>query len=273
LGNASQDQHPGKPSRFIVSKIKTVFTIISEESIIPPEYLAGFSLKARFNSHRQEVIGNRFIKRRGKPTRPRWLAWIKRFRASRLLQEKRCYETLKKIGVPCPDNIRVLEERNFLGLINYSEISMDLIAHGVDLRFISTLDCFAGLRHNTAWRRKVIRGIAGWIRHMHDHDYFDSKLHFGNILVVPDPDAADAEIYFIDVTGGPKKNFRRKNYLRMKDVAYLYHDACRWCTPRERILFMHEFLGTRKLSFADRQFIDRIIQYSERRVKIKQSSS
>ncbi len=238
-----------------------------------PGYLGDFRPEAIFTGPRQEVSGDRFIKRRGRPTRPRWLVLFKRLRPSRITREARSYEVLQKIGVPCPGNIRVLEERNSLGLLNSSRISMDFMANAVDLKYLNTLDCFAGLRHNSGWRRRVIRRIAGWIRHMHDHDYFDSKLHFGNILVVPDPDAAEPEVYFIDVTGGPKKIFRRKNYLRMKDVAYLYHDACRWCTPRERILFMHEFLGTRKLSLADRQFIDRLIQYSERKVKIKKSSS
>jgi tRNA A-37 threonylcarbamoyl transferase component Bud32 len=238
-----------------------------------PGYLGSFRPETIFTGPRQEVSGDRFIKRRGRPTRPRWLVLFKRLRPSRITREARSYEALQKIGVPCPGNIRVREERNFLGLLNSSRISMDFMANTVDLKYLNTLDSFALIRSNTAWRRKVIRRIAVWVRHMHDHNYFDSKLHFGNILVVPDPDADDPEIYFIDVAGGHKGIFARKNHLRMKDIAYLYHDALRWCTPRERVFFMHEFLGTSKLSPADRLFIRRIIRYAERKFKKKKALS
>lgn len=238
-----------------------------------PEYLGDFRPEAIFTGPRQEVSGDRFIKRRGRPTRPRWQVLFKRLRSSRITREAKSYEALRKIGVPCPGNIRVREERNFLGLLTSSRISMDFIANAVDLKFICTLDSFALIRQNRAWRRRVIRRIAGWVRHMHDHGYFDSKLHFGNILVVPDPDAFDPEIYFIDVAGGHKSFFTRKKHLQMKDIAYLYHDSLRWCAPRERVLFMHEFLETGKLSRDDRLFIHKIIRYAEGKFKKKKALS
>lgn len=229
----------------------------------------GFRLEDHFDSPRKRVSGDRFIKRLRRPTRPFWLAWFRRLKASRSMREMRCYDILRRIGVPCPRDVQVHEERSFLGFLRYSEISMELIRDAVDLKFLATLSCFSGLIENTRWRKAVVRTAARWIRHMHENGFYNSKLHFGNIMVVPDPEAPEVKMYFIDVTGGPLSFLATRDRSRMKDVAYLYPDAMRWCTPRERILFMHEFLGTRKLSDSHRRFIDDIIRYSTRKKKIK----
>lgn len=227
-----------------------------------PACLEGFRLEDHFSGPRKHVLEDRFVKTRRAPSSPRWLAWLKRLRTSRSRREMLCYETLQKIGVPCPGHVRISEERSFLGFLKSSRLSMELIPHAVDLRFLNTLDCFARVRKDVRWRRKVVSEVAGWIRHMHDHGIFNTRLHFGNILVVPDPDQPRVRVYFVDVMGGPPGFFSSLERARMKDIAYLYPDALKWCTPRERILFMHAYLGTRKLSRADRRLVQDLEKYA-----------
>lgn len=219
------------------------------------------SLLPQLDGVKQQVIDGRFVKHRSFTDRPIW----KRFFAKNAAREKKKYDLMQRLGVPCPEDVRLRVTRSRFGLLEAAEISMQLIPNTIDLRVLATDDRFAELRRNQAWRRRVAKTVASWLRYMHAHNCFLCQLHFGNVLVEPDPVADDVRIYFIDNTKTYRFAAVRRWYLRCKEVAYLYRDARQWCSLREQIAFMHEYLGRAKLSRRDRGFMRRCIRYAMRK--------
>ncbi len=226
----------------------------AEPNTIPAE----FSLRDHLESGKQQIVGDRFVKRRSRKRKgiiDRLLGWS-------VSREAKVYRCMQRLGVPCPQQVECRMERSRFGLIDVAEISMELIPNTVDFRLLATVDCFADLRRNQAWRKRVIREVARWVRHMHRHDLFLCQLHFGNVLVEPVPAAERPKVYFIDITNLFLFPSLRRGYLRSKEIAYLYRDARQWCPLREQIRFMHEYLGRNKLTAEDRQLMRKAVRYA-----------
>lgn len=209
--------------------------------------------------------GERFCKRRDFHSDPKY-RWrpLRRLRTSKARREKRCYDILRDLGVACPTDIRIEEDRNAWGLLNYSEISMDYMADTVDLRYVALLAEYAHLREDRQWRLATIDAVAKLVRTLHAHDFFPLNLHFRNLLVHADG-RRPITVYLIDCVSGRFRRWFRRGYYERKDLAFLYMDARGWCSVRERLRFMHQFLDTRKLSQEQRDFCAQIVRYTERK--------
>ena len=193
------------------------------------------------------IQGNRFVKKREFRNKPKyiWKFWP-RLRTSKAAREKACYDKMAGLGVPCPSHVKVREWRNWLGMLNASEISMDYLPNTVDLRYIALDPAYACFREDPHWRKQVLEQLAHWVRVMHEHHFYPLNLHFRNILV--DPELQDkVELYFIDCMRGDFQTGAREREFRIKDLAYLYKDARTFCTLREQVRFAHLLFDSRKL--------------------------
>lgn len=213
------------------------------------------------------IQGDRFVKTRDFRSHPkyRWKFWP-RLRRSKAAREAHCYEIMRSLGVPCPNDVRVSETRNLFGLLVASEISMELLTDATDLRFLCLREEYQHLLGDSRFRRALVDRIAHYVGIMHAHDFFPLNLHFRNIMVETSAEQLPPAIWFIDcVSGQICHHPRRRRYYLVKDLAFLYQDARRWCTARERVRFMHQLLGRNKLTPADRDLMDRIVAYARKK--------
>jgi len=229
--------------------------------------VASFNLNDYLCPGKHLVSGSQFIKTRNYVTggKVSWRSKYKQLMRSHSHREKHCYELMQSVGVPCPKVIAVTDKRSRFGFLQSTQIAIEYIAGTIDLRLIATVEQMAPLRRNSAWRRQVVCEVGRWVRHMHEHHLYPQKLHFGNILVVPDPALPQVQVYFIDITSNMKGSWGMCGHKRIKDIAYLYREARQWCTLRERIRFMHVLCGRRKLTAADRAFMRQVVAYAERK--------
>ncbi len=212
------------------------------------------------------IQGDRFVKTRDFRLYPefRWKL-LPRMRRSKARREADCYAVMRSLGVPCPQDVRIREERNAAGLLQMSEISMEYLPNTADLRFICLRDEHRQRREDPAWRRAVLTEVARWVKVMHDHHFFPQNLHFRNILVDVETAELPPPIYFIDCVSGRFARRWRRDYYLERDIAFLYMDARSWCTLRERIRFLHLLWGRRKLTPEDRSRMARIAAYAQRK--------
>ncbi len=190
-----------------------------------------------------------------------WRFW-KRLRASKSKREYHNYEYMRRIGVPCPGGLEFEDHRNALGLLTYSSISMEKLADTTDIRYLMCLDEYAEIRANRRFRLAVSGQIAHWVRVMHENDFFHLNLNFRNVLVQRDQ-LEEPRIYFIDVTSCIiRPTAVRRRYLVVKELAFLYKDARKWCTQREQLHFLHVYLQRRKLTAADRRLAAEVRAYA-----------
>ncbi len=204
----------------------------------------------------------RFVKARDYRGACGWRLW-KRLRASKPAREYQRYQIMKSLGIPCPGNIAYEDQRNIFGLLVHASLTMDKLENATDLRYFFCLDEYAKLRADRAFRLDVARELAGWVKLMHDRKFYHLNLNFRNIMLKVDP-PRPAGIYFIDCTGGRFGRFGpRRRHLRKKELAFIYKDARSWCSLKEMAVFMHVYLGTKKLSVSDRRLMRQIVRYAE----------
>ena len=205
---------------------------------------------------------NRFVKIRDYRKSYGWKLW-KRIRPSKSKREFRNYSYLRKIGVPCPGDLEYEDRRNIFGILTFSSITMEKLEDTTDIRYLMCLDEYAELRANEVFRKKLSRKISGYVRTMHDNDFFHLNLNFRNVLVSREA-TDEPKVYIIDVTSSVIQPMAvRRHYMMVKEIAFLYKDARKWCTLRELMIFFHTYLGKSKLNQADRELMQEIKTYAE----------
>ncbi|MCJ8331668.1 MAG: hypothetical protein HRT89_06940 [Lentisphaeria bacterium] len=186
---------------------------------------------------------------------------IKRMRKSKPKREYDNYLYMKKIGIPCPENITMNQQRNKIGLLVEAKLEMDFVKDTKDLRHFFFDESLKSFHEDLPFRLKTARLLGGYIKQMHDNGYFHLNLNFRNILIRYDSDTAP-ELFFIDCTSGLRRPKFKIKYYICKEIAFMYKDARKWCGIKELLAFMHVYTGRNKLTTEDRAFMKRIVSYA-----------
>lgn len=205
-----------------------------------------------------------FVKRRNYCKHYFLQPW-RRLRPSKSRREFNLLSHMRDIGVPCPGNLAFREERNWLGLLNSGELSMERLDQAADIRHLCLLDEYAPIIQNPAFRQGLVAEVARWVKHMHEQQFFHLNLNFRNILVNTAP-AFPVQVHFIDVTSAKTNPLPiRASYFRMKELAFLYKDARKWFTPREMVRFLHLYFGCRRLPRKTHRFTRLLVAYAQKK--------
>lgn len=214
---------------------------------------------------KEKLAGDKlFVKRRRYRMSYLLQPW-RRLRPSKSRREFEMLSYLRDIGVPCPGNLSFREERNWFGLLNAGELSMDRIVNAADIRHLCLLDEHSRIIHNPEFRQALVAEVAKWVRHMHEQQFFHLNLNFRNILVNIDP-VFPVRVHFIDATSAKIHPLAiRRSYFRMKELAFLYKDARKWFTPREMVRFLQLYFGCRRLPREVHRFTRRLVVYAQKK--------
>ncbi|HNQ87947.1 MAG TPA: lipopolysaccharide kinase InaA family protein [Verrucomicrobiota bacterium] len=194
----------------------------------------------------------------------RWRYWWRESKASR---EFRNYGNLERLGIPCAQRVAWGERRDLLGRLRWAFILTEAIPEVVTLPEFFQIQARhpdAGLRRSR--RIRVIRQLADMTRRIHAAGFFHNDLYGRNVLVRLLPAGGDPEVYWIDCPkGGYNARESRHRRLRIKDLASLDLTAMAVATRPERLRFLLEYCGERRLTPSVRHLILDVVRYRQSR--------
>lgn len=193
-------------------------------------------------------------------------AWAFVSRASKAQCEFENYEVFTRLGIPCAERVACGESRDGLGRLRRAFIITRAIPEAVGLIDFVKRHC---PDRATATSRKLradlFRQLAGMTAGMHAAGFFHHDLVWRNILVTWQPPERP-RLWLIDC---PRGSFRRWSPWvrrhRLKDLASLDKSAARFCARSERVAFVREYLGLKRLDPSAKRLIGEALRYRKQR--------
>jgi hypothetical protein len=180
------------------------------------------------------------------------------------------YGVFARLNLASAEAIAVGEDRDALGRLRRAFILTRAIPAAMTLvEFMQGPGRDRSSAETRALRKRLIRQLAGMTRRIHEAGFFHHDLVWRNVLVAPDPDPAAAgapRVWWIDCPRGGMVRWgfgRRRRAI--KDLASLDKPAGRWCTRAERLFFVREYLGLRRLDAGARQLVRAALHYRKHR--------
>ena len=191
-------------------------------------------------------------------------SWRFLWRASKARREYESYAVFRRIGIACAEPIAVGEMRDWLGRLMRAFIVTRAIPCAQTL-----IEVFqqAGSERRAAQakelRATLVQQLAAMTRLIHQKGFFHNDLFGRNILLTWES-SVKPSLWWIDCPRGHFRRFRVRAG-RVKDLACLDKAAAKFCTRRERITFMKDYLGTKKLDAEAKRLIRDTLAYRKRR--------
>lgn len=193
-------------------------------------------------------------------------AWKFFGRPSKARCEYRNYRVFRELGIACAEAVAWGERRDGLGRLRRAFLITRAIPEALTL--IDFMARFCPKRSdNTArkLRMALLRQLAGMTQRIHQARFFHHDLVWRNILVTWLPEQ-EPKIWWIDC---PRGRFVRwslwRQRQRWKDLALLDKSASRFCSRGERVAFIKEYLGQRRLGATGHRLIHDTLSYGKRR--------
>jgi len=193
-------------------------------------------------------------------------AWEFIGRTSKARCEFQNYEAFVRVGIPCPERIACGESRDALGRLRRAFIITRAIPDALNLIDFVKQHCPNGatpLRRQL--RAALRRQLADVTRMAHAASFFHRDLFWRNIVVAWQPPAMP-RAWWID---SPRGSFQRwppwRHRYRLKDVASLDKAAATFCTRAERVAFVREYLGLKRLDPLAKRFLRDTLKYRKHR--------
>lgn len=164
-------------------------------------------------------------------------------RASKARREFENYERLRKLGVSVAQRVAVGEERDRLGRLKRAFVITAAVPGA------RTLIDFVREQPSRDIRRDLCRRLAQATRAMHDANFFYYDLVWRNVLV-----NGSGELVFIDCPRGGASRFGRER-CKLRDLASLDKLASKHCRRTERLGFVLEYLGKKRIDAEARALI------------------
>jgi len=122
---------------------------------------------------------------------------------------------------------------------------------------LKTVDPSRARRH----RAILLKDLASMTRAVHGAGFFHHDLVWRNILVSTTPEG-EPQLNWIDCPRGAYDSWSPLRYRkRLRDLAGLDKSAVRWCSAKERVRFLHLYLGKAKLGEADKRLARAVVKY------------
>jgi tRNA A-37 threonylcarbamoyl transferase component Bud32 len=184
-------------------------------------------------------------------------AWSFWGRASKARCEYENYAVFRSLNIPCAEPVAIGEQRDGLGRLRRAFIITRAIPEA------RTLLDFA--RQKTDSGRAVLRQqLAAFTRRIHRAGFFHNDLYLRNLLVTTE--SAEPKLWWIDCPRGSFAHWlpwRRRR--RLKDLACLDKAASQLCSKAERVAFIREYAGERRLSATAKRLIQDVQAYRRMR--------
>ncbi|WDE95691.1 lipopolysaccharide kinase InaA family protein [Lentisphaera profundi] len=166
--------------------------------------------------------------------------WEFFFRPSKCLTEVRNYETMKKIGIPCPTVLAYGERRSF-GSLHENFIVTDAITDAQDLsNFAEEWFLIKCSTEKNRIYQELSQKVLKQTKLAHRNNFFHFDLHWRNILIKKDL-SGNWQSFWIDSPRGCKIKFdRRRGYL--VDLSCLARFAVYYLTRTQRYRFICDYL-------------------------------
>jgi hypothetical protein len=189
-------------------------------------------------------------------------AWKFVARRSKARCEYDNYAVFARLGIACAQRIACGESRDGLGRLRRAFILTRAIPDALTLPEFLARHC--PTRHTAAAReirQALRRQLADMTRRAHRAGFFHHDLVWRNVLVTWQP-PAPPRLWWIDC---PRGRFDRwspwRRRRQWKDLASLDKSAARLCSRGERLAFVQEYLGKKRLDPASRRLVRRTLAY------------
>ena len=187
-------------------------------------------------------------------------------RASKARCEYDNYEAFTALDIRCAERMACGEQRDWLGRLRSAFIITRAIPEAMGL--IEFLSKRCPLRSGPASaksRRSALQQLAEMTRRIHGASFYHHDLVWRNILVTMDA-TGEPLVWWIDCPRGQFDRWspwRRRRVL--KDLASLDKSASKYCSRRERITFIKDYLGQSRLDAEARKWIHDALDYRRQR--------
>jgi hypothetical protein len=182
--------------------------------------------------------------------RPSWRFWR---RASKARREYGNYALLSAAGVRVAQRVAIGEERDAIGRLKQAFIIT------VTVPGARTLIQFAEQKPSSELRKSVFGQLAQFTRAMHASSFFYHDLVWRNVLVND-----RNEVVLIDCPRGDIARFGKERQ-RLRDLASLDKSAWKFCRRSERLRFLLNYLGTKRVDENARLLIHACLDYRRTR--------
>ena len=193
-------------------------------------------------------------------------AWEFIFRPSKATREFQNYAAFLRVGIPCAERIACGELRDATGRLRRAFIITRAIPDAVNLIDFVKRHCPNRVTEHSRELRDALCGrLAELTRSAHSASFFHRDLVWRNILVTRQP-LARPHLWWIDC---PRGSFLRwtpwRRRHRLKDLASLDKTAAKLCTRAERVAFVRQYLGLKRLDPSAKRLIRDVLKYREQR--------
>jgi tRNA A-37 threonylcarbamoyl transferase component Bud32 len=183
-----------------------------------------------------------------------WRFWL---RSSKVRCEFENYATFDRLGVPAAQAIACGEDRDALGRLHRNFIITRAVPDAVPL------DQFIVSCPSWSERRDLTVELARILRRLHAANFFYHDLVWRNILV--SRSAKDGRrLFLIDCPRGRTARLGRTT-KRLRDLASLDKTAAQRCSRTERLRFLLQYLGKKRLDGEARALARQCIEYRRAR--------
>jgi len=193
-------------------------------------------------------------------------SWAFFGRRSKARCEYRNYAAFAGLQIPCAERVACGELRDHWGRLRRAFIITRELPGALTLIDFVARHCPSGkLPAARKLRHALRRQVAEMTRRMHRAGFYHHDWVWRNILVTWNP-PGEPKIWCIDCPRGQFDRWSpRQTRRRLKDLASLDKSAVKFCTLGERVAFMRDYLGVRRLDSTAKRLLRAVREY--RRVR------
>lgn len=205
--------------------------------------------------------GSIYIKRYHYPTwrqRVRGMLRGTWLRASRARSEFRALVAMRRLGIHAVRPI-AFGERRIAGFVRSCFLITEAVPEAMSLvSFIKAFADHVAARQARRAKIEILTSLARQVRHMHEKGFVHRDLFWRNVLIRPLP-GDRFEFYFLDASVGRRIRIahRRQDSI-VHDIAAMGVLAPEFCSLTDQMRFLHEYLGTDRLTPEDRAWLRRV---------------
>lgn len=187
-------------------------------------------------------------------------------RRSKAECEYQNYFQFGNFGLPTATPVAWGERRTALGRLKKAFIITEEIPDTVTLfEFFKEKIRTLPLVSRPGIRKSLLKQIASGVSKLHSENFFHHDLVGRNLLISLNP-TSGPRVWWIDC---PRGNFvswgLAAKSRRLKDLASLDKTGWKLCSQKERVRFVKDYLGIRKLDVTAKTLIHQVTQYRKNR--------
>ncbi len=189
---------------------------------------------------------------------PSWRYWL---RPSKALREYRNYGVFERLGIACAERIACGEERDWLGRLRHAFL-LTRTLHGVRSLTDSLRDACSGRDPSAGrvFRALVLGQVANMLSRLHQARFYHGDIHWRNVLVQA-TGSNPPKVWWIDCPRGQFDWTPLGARRRVKDLAQLLAGSAQLCSNTERLRFLKQYLGVRKLRPRDKRLARSVFRF------------